>query len=274
MNIIFSELLVFVVFSLTNHDDLHSRPNHFNPLPRPLNPAGPDKKEKTGPSDSSEFHGEPAGSLDGAVQVRAENRAEPIKVPLLDQAVTALEQKEFGRAVMLCESLMSRGNELPAAARHLYVQALREEAGVLIESDLGRAEQNLRKALKADPQNALAYYDLGRLYGKNKDHLKAIDAYSKAVALNADLADAFFNLGFAYAALSHYADAEKMFLRITELKPDYLDKAIFNLALVQYKQGKRKACIENIQKAITLNPDNQRARQTLNRLKAIPGEKP
>ena len=62
-------------------------------------------------------------------------------------------------------------------------------------------------------------------------------------------------------------NAEKMFLLVAELRPQYLDKALFNLAVVQQKQGKRKQCIENLEKALIINPKNQRARKYLNRFK-------
>ena len=58
-----------------------------------------------------------------------------------------------------------------------------------------------------------------------------------------------------------------MFLRVADLKPSYLDKVLFNLAVVQQKQRKNKQCIENLEKAIKINPDNQRASQYLHRLK-------
>jgi Tfp pilus assembly protein PilF len=58
-----------------------------------------------------------------------------------------------------------------------------------------------------------------------------------------------------------------MFLRVVDLRPQYLDKVLFNLAVVQQKQRKNRQCIENLEKAVKINPNNQRARQYLHRLK-------
>ena len=73
----------------------------------------------------------------------------------------------------------------------------------------------------------------------------------------------------ANAAVKNYVHAEKMFQRTTELEPPYLDEAIFNLAIVQYKQGKKQQCVENLEKAIKVNPENQRAHKYLNRFKIV-----
>jgi hypothetical protein len=42
---------------------------------------------------------------------------------------------------------------------------------------------------------------------------------------------------------------------------------LFNLAVVQQKQGKKQRCIENLKKAMISNPKNQRAQQYLKQLK-------
>ncbi|MBW2319923.1 MAG: tetratricopeptide repeat protein [Deltaproteobacteria bacterium] len=67
-------------------------------------------------------------------------------------------------------------------------------------------------------------------------------------------------------------NAEKMFLLVAESRPNYLDKALFNLAVVQQKQGKRNQCIDNLEKALIVNPGNQRVRKYLNRLKNNSGD--
>ncbi len=152
------------------------------------------------------------------------------------------------------------------------VQAIREQAALLLTKDTDQAEKLLQKAVKADPQNAMTYYDLGKLYSQKKDHLKAISAYKTAADLNSDSANTFFNLGFTYAAIKDYVQAEQMFLRVTELEPPYLDKAMVNLALVQYKQGKKQQCIENLGKALKMNPDNEKAHKYLEQFATVSGE--
>ncbi len=200
-----------------------------------------------------------------ATMEAGEDEAESDKLFLLEQAREAVESNNFSLAVELIESDMAQEIEI----KELYVKALRGQAGLLFKDDTTQAENLLLKAVNLDTQNAMAYYDLGKLYTQTKDNSKAIEANLMAVALDPDSADTFFNLGFNYAAVKNYVRAEKMFLRTTELKPPFLDKAVFNLAIVQYKQGKKQQCIENLEKALKVNPDNQRAQKYLKRFKGL-----
>ena len=132
----------------------------------------------------------------------------------------------------------------------------------------------LARAVEAAPNNAELHFTLGTLYTKLKKHPQAIRAYHRAVELDGQSADTFFNLGFLYAATQDYDSAEKMFLHVAALKPPYLDKALFNLAAVQLKLGKRRQCINSLEKAVSENPNNQRARAYLTQLKARPRGSP
>jgi tetratricopeptide (TPR) repeat protein len=144
---------------------------------------------------------------------------------------------------------------------------LQGQADSILIKNPNTAQMLLSKAVDADPENAEAHFDLGRLYLKSKNYPKAIKAYQEAANLNHRQSDTFYNLGFIYASMEDFATAEKMFLHVVDLKPPYIDKALFNLALVQQKQGKQQECIENLEKAMINNPKNQRARQYLNQLK-------
>jgi len=57
-----------------------------------------------------------------------------------------------------------------------------------------------------------------------------------------------------------------MYERTVELSPAFLDEALFNLARTQKKLGKRLESIENLERAISVNPDNKQARELLERL--------
>ncbi len=113
---------------------------------------------------------------------------------------------------------------------------------------------------------------MGKLYTRSKDYSKAIKAYQNAADLNYRSVDTFFNIGFIYAEKKDYMNAEKMFLLVTDSRTDYLDKALFNLAVVQQKQGKTNQCIKNLEKALNINPENQRVRTYLNHLKSKLGK--
>ena len=58
-----------------------------------------------------------------------------------------------------------------------------------------------------------------------------------------------------------------MYSRVVKLGPPFLDEALFNLAMVQEKLGKRTQCIKNLRQAIKVNPDNKQAKKYFQMLK-------
>ena len=221
-------------------------------------------------------------SRNDQIKVAETTSGPPIKAPspqnteipksnILAQAETALHNKNFSRAIELFEQVIAKNPTNASTIKMYYSKALQGQADSVFIKDPDTAEILLSKAVEADPQNGEAHFDLGRLYTKSKDYPKAITAYQKAANLSYRSSDAFYNLGFIYASTNDFANAEKMFLQVVDLGPPYLDKVLFNLAVVQQKQGKNQRCIENLEKAVINNPKNQRARQYLNQLKSYKG---
>lgn len=194
-------------------------------------------------------------------------KTEISKPNVLEQAKTALHNKNFNRSIVLFEQVIAQNPATAPKINIYYSKALQGQADSIFIKNPGTAQMLLSKAIEADPENAEAHFDLGRLYTKSKNYPKAIKAYEKAANLNHRPSDVFYNLGFIYASINNFANAEKMFLHVVDLKPPYIDKALFNLAVVQQKQGKQQECIENLEKAMINNPRNQRVQQYLNQLK-------
>jgi type II secretory pathway predicted ATPase ExeA/TPR repeat protein len=182
-------------------------------------------------------------------------------------AKKAFDHKNFSRAIELFDQAIAQHPANASAIKYYYSKALREQANTILAKDPDTSKKLLVQAIEADPKNAEAFFDLGKLNTKSKDYKKAIIAYQEAAYLNYRSPDTFYNLGFIYASTKDYATAEKMFLRAIDLKPQYLDKALFNLAVVQQKQGKKQQSIENLEKALKINPNNQRAQEYLHQLK-------
>jgi type II secretory pathway predicted ATPase ExeA/cytochrome c-type biogenesis protein CcmH/NrfG len=200
------------------------------------------------------------------------SQTKPSHLITLAQATEALKKKNFDRAIQLYEDALAHQPVKRPEVKARYVQALRGQAGMLLEKDSKQSEILLHKAIEVDPQNAQTHYELGKLYTRSKDYPKAISAYQKAADLNPRSANTLFNLGFVYATTKDTVRAEEMFLRVVKLKPPYQDRAIFNLAMVQQKQGKNRECIANLEKVLKINPQNKKARKYLKRLKGNSGE--
>jgi superkiller protein 3 len=137
----------------------------------------------------------------------------------------------------------------------------------LIESNPEEAKAILLQAVAKDPRNVQGHFQLGHAYVKSKEYAKALDAYAKAGEIDPKFADAFFNMGYVYAVRKEYAQAEKMYAKVVDMAPIYIDEALFNLGMVQEKQGKRKESIKNIEKSLSINPGNEPARKALARMK-------
>ena len=82
------------------------------------------------------------------------------------------------------------------------------------------------------------------------------------------MARAYFNLGYIYHVIKkEYSLAEAMYQRTVQISPDFLDDALYMLALSQNKLGKKQECIINLEQAIKINFDHKPATIMLDHLK-------
>ena len=146
-------------------------------------------------------------------------------------------------------------------------EMLQTQASQLVDKDPQKARSMLLEALKLDPESVHAYFQLGLVYVRLEDYPKAVESYAKAAELDPKFPDIYFNLGFAYAMNKNYVKAEEMYGRVVEMRPRYLDEALFNLAVVQDKQGKRRECLSNLERARAINPKNDVVNKYLDNLK-------
>lgn len=157
-----------------------------------------------------------------------------------------------------------------AASRQAVAKGLRDEAARLVESDPKKSKSLLLKASELDPGNLQGQLQLARVYVKEKDYPKAVEVYKRVATLDPKFPDSYFNLGYIHAVNKEYGKAEEMYERTAALAPPYLDEALFNLGMVQDKQGKRQQSIANLERAVQVNPKNETARKLLDKLKGKP----
>ena len=198
---------------------------------------------------------------------------EKYQTTLSASAAAALKKNDFQLALDILETERIVDNESFLASRELYIKALVGRAEQILVTSPEESEALLLQSIEIDPDNINAHVHLGKLYTKAQNYTSAIDAYQQAVSLDKKLSQAFFNLGFIYATLGNYQDAEKNFTRVVELEPSYLDKALFNLALVQEKLGKNEACLENLRLAMKISPDNKKMQTYFEQIAGVPEEK-
>ena len=174
-------------------------------------------------------------------------------------ASAALAEKQYQSVIdMLVFRMEEERAKEDEKLSKIYAQALVGRAEQILESSPDKAQALLEEAVQTDANIARAYFLLGKGYTAANRYEEAIDAYLKAGILDPGLADAFFNLGFIYAASGKYSESERYFLHTVELTPPYMGKALFNLAVVQDRLGKTSESLENLYKAQSYSPENDK----------------
>jgi tetratricopeptide (TPR) repeat protein len=123
------------------------------------------------------------------------------------------------------------------------------------------AEAEFTKALAAEPKNADLYNDLGYHHYTRANWAEAEKYLRHALALNAQHAPAWNNLGMVLAQQERYGESLDAFGKI--LRPA---EAQCNLAFILTTQGKRSDAAESYRRALSLEPNNHLARAALAKL--------
>lgn len=124
--------------------------------------------------------------------------------------------------------------------------------------------------LHVDPENELAYADRGTVYAMVKDFESALSDLNRA-----------FELGYADA--SAYCTAATVYLEKNELQKalEYFDKAIaadqnhalayYNRSSVFQRLGERQAAYSDLERCLSLGPDDDFRRLIENRRRSLTG---
>jgi tetratricopeptide (TPR) repeat protein len=113
------------------------------------------------------------------------------------------------------------------------------------------------KALEIDPQNADAYYNKGLSLSILKNYPEAIECYDKALEINPQNADAYYNKGLSLSALKNYPEAIECYDKALEIQSDNvnaLNKKAWDLA--NHFPSRLQEASETIKKAVGLDPAN------------------
>ena len=89
-----------------------------------------------------------------------------------------------------------------------------------------------------------------------EDNTKAVNFYQKAIIVNPDYTDGWFNLGLAYANENNLVESQKSFERVISLDSDYnFGYAYYALGRAFEYQGKTSDAIKNYKLFIKHNND-------------------
>ena len=138
---------------------------------------------------------------------------------------------------------------------------LTEEVGFFEEkeADPQKTIAALEETIKANPDEALAYYRLGWVYAKEKNWREAVENFEIACRLNPHLVGARNNLANIYFTLGNKQKAIENYEKAIAINPDMID-AHFNLGYCYYTVGKLKEAADEFKKVLELDPDNYKAK--------------
>jgi tetratricopeptide (TPR) repeat protein len=115
------------------------------------------------------------------------------------------------------------------------------------------AEREFRLAIQTDPSYEMSYYNLGKIYQKQKKWDKAAEAFEGATEKSPGNANFFYDLGEAYLEANRLDRAEGALKKATELDPNQF-KAHWRLGLVHRVLERPKDADAALRKAIEANP--------------------
>uniref|UniRef100_A0A8C0W8L5 dolichyl-phosphate-mannose--protein mannosyltransferase n=1 Tax=Castor canadensis TaxID=51338 RepID=A0A8C0W8L5_CASCN len=158
--------------------------------------------------------------------------------------------REAEESYMMAKSLMPQiipGKKYAAriAPNHLNVYINLANLIRANESRLEEADQLYRQAISMRPDFKQAYISRGELLLKMNKPLKAKEAYLKALELDRNNADLWYNLAIVYIELKESNEALKNFNHALELNPKH-KLALFNSAILMQELGEHKFFPPNI----------------------------
>ena len=109
-------------------------------------------------------------------------------------------------------------------------------------------------ALQFEPENALAYFNLGDLWHAQDKLAEAVPCYRAALQHQPNFPEAHNNLGLLLLDLQHYDEAITHLAQAIELCPDHL-KAHYSLARALREQGCYLQSQTVLERATLLNPN-------------------
>jgi tetratricopeptide (TPR) repeat protein len=118
-----------------------------------------------------------------------------------------------------------------------------------------RAEKALLMILRVDERNAVAYNRLGMLFAKQGDYDDAIECFEIAQSL-APSASSFHNVGLVYMEVGNLEKAALAMEQAMKLEENVAFRHI-SYAQILEKLGNKKAMIDELEKAVKLEPTPQ-----------------
>ena len=130
---------------------------------------------------------------------------------------------------------------------------------------LKESEMELRKALALDDKIAYGHSNLSVVLLDTGRGEEAVKEGKRACAIDEKQPIYHVVLGNAFAAQKDYEKAANEYNIALKLKPDY-ENALYNLGRILYDQGKRAEAGSVLGEALTLDPNDERVMELLDKI--------
>ena len=127
------------------------------------------------------------------------------------------------------------------------------------------AKEFYQKVLKIDPYHLSAHNNLGVIFIKLNEYLKAIECFEKVIEINPDFLSAYNNLGIILHKQNRFDEAETNYRKAIKLRPDYIE-ALNNLGVTLKELNKFDEAEEIYKKIIVMEPYHKSAHRNLDML--------
>jgi Tfp pilus assembly protein PilF len=128
----------------------------------------------------------------------------------------------------------------------------------LKQGNVADAEQQLKEAIKVNPELRMPHIKLGEIYRNRQDYQQAVPHLEAVAKLDPYNQENMYFLGLSYQLLERFQDSALAYLRALKLDADD-SKSTVNLGAVYYKLGQSDPAIFYLQRATELDKDNPKA---------------
>src|SRR5256712_7400394 len=173
----------------------------------------------------------------------------------LHNAVVAVEDGAFDKAIPLLEQVLASDPDIPIAQLNLGVARARQR-------QYRQAIAPLKKAIALQPQQMFAHYELGVALYETGDLKTAAGHFEIVASRMPKWADARYSLGSVYARIDRIADATKELRAALDLEPRHF-RANLLLGRILTLQGTPAAAIDLVRTATAGQPSSAEAHQFL-----------
>ncbi len=171
--------------------------------------------------------------------------------------LTWSQSRQYVDAGILYRTTLDRNPSCWLAYNNLGVLKLKGRI-----SEVPAAMEQIRQALKINPNSADALNNLGYALQRLDRFEEAITCHQAALRLIPDFAEARNNLGVDLQRLGRFEEAESLYRQVLKINP-HLAEAHDNLGEVLQRKGKIEEALVHINAALRIDPDYPEAHDSL-----------